>query len=83
MSKPLQERKHEHEHPHTGASSPEETLALLSYMLDHNRHHADELHELAHGVEDASARDLIHEAVDALHESNLRLEEALALLKEG
>ncbi len=78
---------HSHEHPHEHARaetvSPEETLALLSYMLDHNRHHADELHELAHGVEDASARDLIHEAVDALHESNLRLEEALALLKEG
>ena len=51
-------------------------------MTDHNRHHADELHELAHGVEDAAAQDLIHEAVDALRESNLRLEEALALLKE-
>ena len=74
--------EHAHEHSHSPASSPEETLALLNYMLGHNRHHADELHELAHGVEDDAARDLIHEAVDALRESNLRLEEALALLKE-
>ena len=74
---------HEHEHSHEPAASPEETLALLDYMLGHNRHHADELHELAHGVEDDAARDLIHEAVDALGESNLRLEEALVLLKEG
>ena len=80
------EHDHSHAHPHghgPAAASPEETLALLRYMLDHNRHHADELHELAHGVSDESARDLIHEAVDALNESNLRLEEALALLKEG
>ncbi len=74
---------HEHDHTHAPASSPEETLALLNYMLAHNRHHADELHELAHGVTDEAAQDLIHEAVDALRESNLRLEEALALLKEG
>ena len=74
--------EHTHGHCHgESASSPEETLALLNYMLAHNRHHADELHELAHGVDDEAARDLIHEAVDALRESNLRLEEALALLQ--
>lgn len=74
--------EHTHEHRHEEAASPAETLALLNYMLGHNRHHAEELHELANGVEDEAARDLIHEAVDALQESNLRLEEALALLKE-
>ena len=77
---------HSHEHPHEHermeAASPEETLALLTYMLSHNRHHAEELHALAHGVENPAARDRIHAAVDALRESNLRLEEALALLKE-
>lgn len=71
---------HDHEHPHDHAS-PEETLALLTYMLGHNRHHAQELHELAHGVEPDVA-DLLHEAVDAYEEGNARLEEALALLKE-
>ena len=44
---------HPHSHEHTGDKpmSPEEVLALLNYMLDHNRHHADELHifrQLAH-----------------------------------
>jgi len=79
----MHDHDHEHEHTHGQAHSPEETLALLTYMLGHNRHHAEELHELAHGVEDEAARDLIHEAVDALQESNIRLEEALALIKEG
>ena len=39
---------HPHSHEHTGDKpmSPEEVLALLNYMLDHNRHHADELHDL-------------------------------------
>ena len=71
---------HPHEHGH-GASSPEETLALLNYMLGHNRHHAEELHDLAHGVEDEKARDLIHAAVDDLGRSNEKLAAALALLK--
>ena len=43
------EHTHDHEHPHEhhhGHASAEETLALLTYMLGHNRHHAEELHEL-------------------------------------
>ena len=72
---------HPHEHTHAEASSPEETLALLTYMLGHNRHHAEELHDLAHGVDDAQARELLHEAVDLLADSNDRLAAALALLK--
>ena len=77
------EHEHGHPHHHGPAASPEETLALLNYMLGHNRRHAEELHELAHNVADDAARDLLHEAVDALTESNLRLEQALALLREG
>lgn len=87
----MSEHHHDHDHPHEhthahthgAASSPEETLALLTYMLGHNRHHSEELRELAEGVSDEAARDLIGEAVEALQESNLRLEEALVLLKEG
>lgn len=71
------EHTHDHHHDH---SSPEETLALLNYMLGHNRHHAQELHELAHGVEGEAAR-LLHEAVDDLARSNDKLERALAVLK--
>ena len=36
---------HDHEHTHShDHHSPEEALALLTYMLGHNRHHAQELH---------------------------------------
>ncbi len=68
-----------HSHSHAAASSPEEALALLKYMLDHNRHHAEELHDLAHCFDDVTA-DLIHDAVDKLGESNDLLEQALSLI---
>ncbi len=75
------EHTHDHEHSHDhDHHSPEETLALLTYMLGHNRHHAEELHELAHGTE-GEASSLLHEAVDDLRRSNEKLEHALALLK--
>lgn len=65
-------------HSHAAASSPEEALALLTYMLSHNRHHAEELHDLAHCFDDV-AEDLIHQAVDKLGESNDLIEQALSL----
>lgn len=70
---------HTHSHSHAAASSPEEALALLTYMLNHNRHHADELHDLAHNF-DSVEGDLLHEAVDKLQESNDLLEQALSLI---
>lgn len=72
---------HDHHHEHSRASSPEETLALLNYMLGHNRHHAEELHELSHGVDNDAAQKLLHEAVELLNQSSDRLEEALKLWK--
>jgi len=69
----------EHAHSHAVASSPEEALAMLRYMLSHNQHHAAELHDLAHCFEDEIA-DLVHDAVDRLSESNDLMEQALALL---
>ena len=75
----MHEHIHDHEHPHK-AHSPEETLALLSYMTDHNKHHAEELHELAHGVSDEAAA-LIHEAVALFDSGNEKLEKALSILK--
>lgn len=68
-----------HNHSHSSASSPEEALALLKYMLDHNRHHAEELHDLAHSFDEV-ATDLLHEAVDRLGESNDLIEQALSLI---
>ena len=74
---------HEHEHEHSHEThSPEETLALLAYMVDHNRHHAEELHELAHSV-DGEAQQLLHEALVDLNVGNEKLAEALRILKEG
>ena len=72
---------HTHEHGHThGQHSPEEALALLAYMVQHNRHHAEELHELAHSVEGEAAQ-LLHEAVVDLTVGNEKLAEALRILK--
>ena len=53
-------------------------------MLDHNRHHADELHEVGHklahtGKEEAAK--LLHEAVDAFNRGNELLAKALEALK--
>lgn len=73
------DHEHTHTHSHTAASSPEEALALLKYMLDHNRHHAEELHDLAHSFDEVVA-DLIHDAVDKLGESNDLIEQALSLI---
>lgn len=73
---------HEHEHGHTHeVHSPEETVALLTYMVGHNQHHAEELHELAHSVE-GEAQQLLHEAVVELTLGNEKLAEALRILKE-
>ena len=49
----MHEHEHEHSHPHEHGDIPafdslEQAEALMSYMLDHNRHHADELHEVGH-----------------------------------
>ena len=69
-----------HTHAHTSATSPEEALALLTYMLSHNRHHAEELHDLAHCFDEVSG-DLIHQAVDKLGESNDLIEQVLLSLE--
>lgn len=76
------EHEHTHEHGHTHEiHSPEETVALLTYMVGHNQHHAEELHELAHSVE-GEAQQLLHEAVVELTLDNEKLAEALRILKE-
>ena len=79
---------HSHEHTHgdaEGFDSMEQAMALMGYMLDHNRHHAEELHELCHkleasGKEEAAA--LIHDAVDKFGEGNALLESALEKMKQ-
>ena len=85
----MHEHEHEHTHPHEhgaipGFESLDQAEALMSYMLDHNRHHADELHEvghkLAHSGKEEAAK-LIHGAVDAFNAGNELLAKALEALK--
>ena len=71
---------HEHSHPHEAPKEAGESLALLTYMLDHNRHHAEELHELAHDLSDAGRDDaaaLLHEALSLYEKGNEKLAQAL------
>lgn len=62
-----------------------ETVALLTYMLQHNEHHAAELDQMADNLKklnmDAAAR-TIKEAVSDFQKGNMRLGLALTLVKE-
>ena len=71
-----------HEHGNHIAHSPkEEQIALLTYMISHNKSHTDEIHEVAHGASEDAAQ-LLHEAVDLYNAGTEKLTEALALIKE-
>ena len=62
-----------------------ETVALLTYMLQHNEHHAAELDQMADNLKklnmDAAAK-TIKEAVADFQKGNMRLGLALTLVKE-
>ena len=90
--------EHDHEHSHGCGHSHEcgsscgssgecknETVALLSYMLDHNEHHAAELDQMAENLQklgmDVAAKQ-IREAVSDFQKGNLRLSLALTTVKE-
>lgn len=90
--------EHSHEHTHGCGHSHEcgsscgssgecknETVALLSYMLDHNEHHAAELDQMADNLQnlgmDAAAKQ-IRDAVSDFQKGNLRLSLALTTVKE-
>ena len=69
---------HDYQHIHQ-AHSPEEAKVLLKYMVDHNVHHSEELHELAHSLpEEVSA--IVHEALEVYNKANTKLQEAYDLL---
>jgi len=70
------EQHHEHAHSH----DPQETLALLRYMLDHNRHHSEELAHMAEGKNTRSA-ELIRRSVEQLEVGNGLLEQAIAQME--
>lgn len=84
---------HDHGHHHHdhgcgcgcgGHEQPDENVAILTYMLDHNRHHALELKEIAKhlrevGKDEAAAQ--IEKGVEDFEKGNMRLSIALSLVK--
>lgn len=83
---------HDHGHEHHeecgcrcgGHETTDENVAILSYMLDHNRHHALELKEIAahlreEGKDEAAAQ--IEKGVEDFEKGNMRLSIALSLVK--
>lgn len=80
----LHEGGHGHEHTHDISLTPEQTIALLGYTLEHNRSHAEELGDLALALElqgkDEAAQS-VHEAIHFFEHGNDRLNEALLLAK--
>lgn len=62
-----------------------ETIALLTYMLQHNEHHASELDQMADNLEKmglGGSAKTIKEAVSDFQKGNMRLGLALTLVKE-
>lgn len=84
---------HDHDHEHCGSCescqtschTPEqETIALMTYMVDHNKHHALELVEMAKKLRELGKNDAaeqIDKAVMDFESGNVRLGVALSLLK--
>ncbi|MCQ2451600.1 MAG: hypothetical protein MJ075_00500 [Oscillospiraceae bacterium] len=75
---------HTHHGEEAGFETIEQAIALMSYMLEHNRHHAEELHELCHKLEamgKGDAANLLDASVDRFFDGNAMLESALETLK--
>ena len=87
------DHSHEHDHGHchedcsscnNGCDPKKEAQALLTYMLQHNEHHAAELDQMAVnlaklGLDDSAKQ--IREAVSDFQKGNMRLSLALTLMK--
>lgn len=80
------EHVHSHSHVHGGEQETvEEITALLSYMTDHNCHHAEELADLGEkirsvGMEEAA--DIIAEGVKEFVRANELFAEALKKVEQ-
>ena len=82
---------HAHEHEHCGGCGScegkkpgSEQEALLSYMLDHNKHHAAELADVAKKFRETGKEDVavqIEKAIENFDKGNLYLSLALSLVK--
>ncbi len=62
-----------------------EIIALLTYMLQHNEHHAAELDQMAQRLKQSgmdTAADQISKGVSEFQKANLHLSVALSMVKE-
>lgn len=76
----MHSHSHSHEHP---KMSEEKAEGLLKYMLDHNIHHAEELHSLAHRLEHMGKNDAaaaVDAALQLYQKGNEELEKAVKAL---
>lgn len=79
---------HDHDHVHgdiTAFESTEQAVMILGYMLEHNRSHAEELHEICHRLEatgEEEAAEYLDKAVDSFREGNDLMDKALRILKK-
>ncbi len=84
------EHEHNHEHNHCECGHDhcdhpkDEDTAVLAYMLDHNKHHAQELAAIAkhlreQGKDDAAVQ--IEKGVEDFEKGNMRLSIALSLVQ--
>jgi len=75
---------HIHAHAHQSPSIVDKSFAILSYMLNHNKNHTEELLTLANAIEekgDVEAARIIKNAIHDYTEGNEKLASALEILK--
>ena len=75
--------EHCHCHEDHKEHSANEDVALLKYMIEHNRHHGEDLHELFHTLDGADKKEaaaLVGEAMHFFDHGNEKLSAALKLL---
>ena len=71
---------HDHHHEMSCIDSPEKLKALMQHMHEHNVHHTEELHDVAHALEHQGKPELserVHHAMDQYEKGNEILEEVL------
>lgn len=60
----------------------DELIALIKYLVNHNKSHNEELKELASKLKDNEAYNDIVEAISIYDKANLKLEDALKKVKK-
>ena len=83
------EHDHHHDHSHhheRPKGEMEHMLALVGYMVDHNKHHAEELAEITGKLKkmgNDEAAGLLEKGVAEFNQGNQYLSEALAAISKG